>query len=61
MDLRSYIIAELEDGINGVFMCPPIPGLYDMSVEELLVEWKKQIEYIRVSFTAPIITLELSR
>ena len=57
MDARSYIIAILEDGINGVFMCPPILGLYDMSVEELLVEWKKQTEYIRVSFTAPIIPL----
>lgn len=57
MDLRSYLIAELEVGINGVFMCPPIPGLYDMSVEELLVEWEKQRKFIRQSLESPIIPL----
>ena len=57
MDARSNIINILEDGINGPFMCPPIPGLYDMTLEELVKELGKQTEFIRQSLDSPIIPL----
>lgn len=46
MDARSYIINILLNGINGPFMCPAIPNLYGLSVEELLEEWRKQEDFI---------------
>ena len=49
MDTKSYIIKILINGINGPFMCPAIPNLQELSVEELLEEWRKQEDFIRKS------------